>query len=78
MGRKLELKNLEIEKLKEFYEMQLRLRNERSDQLKEFSMANRKFDEGLKTLEKAEEELRSKGARYEEDRQLKSNQNRMY
>ena len=29
-------------------------------------------------MEKAEEELRSKGAKYEEDRQLKANQNRMF
>lgn len=35
MARKLDLKNLELEKLKEFYEMQLKARGERADELKE-------------------------------------------
>lgn len=61
LARKLELKNLEINKIKEYYEMQLKARNERTEELKELSSANRKFDEGIKALEKAEEEFKKKG-----------------
>jgi hypothetical protein len=58
--------------------MQLKVRGERADELRELEMVSRKVEEGIKALGKAEEGLRSKGAEYDTNLQAKVNQNKIF